>query len=56
LQRKAPSNSGDNARIVGSVLLSVALAAILLVTLSWWLVGPERWRRGGDEPPAGHAY
>jgi hypothetical protein len=47
--------SGDGARIVGSVLLSVALGAILLVTL-WWLVVPERWRRGGDEPPAGHAY
>jgi hypothetical protein len=48
--------SGDGARIVGSVLLSVALGAILLVTLWWWLVVPERWRRGGDEPPAGHAY
>jgi hypothetical protein len=48
--------SGDDARLVGSVLLSVALGAILLVTLWWWLVVPERWRRGGDEPPAGHAY
>jgi hypothetical protein len=48
--------SGDGARIVGSVLLSVALGAILLVTLWWWLIVPERWRRGGDEPPAGHAY
>ena len=41
--------SGDNARIVGSVLLGVALAAILLVTLAWWWRSPDR-------RPSGHAY
>jgi hypothetical protein len=41
--------SSDVARIVGSVLLAVALAAILLTTLLWWWRGSRRW-------PSGHAY
>jgi hypothetical protein len=41
--------SSETARIVGSVLLGAALAAILLATLVWWWRGSDRW-------PSGHAY
>jgi hypothetical protein len=41
--------AGDTARVVGSVLLSAALAGILLATLFWW------WR-GSDRRPSRHAY
>lgn len=41
--------SGDTARIVGSVLLAVALAAILVTALLWWWRASRRW-------PSGHAY
>jgi hypothetical protein len=41
--------AGDTARVVGSVLLSAALAGILLATLFWW------WH-GSDRRPSRHAY
>ena len=41
--------AGDTARVIGSVLLSAALAGILLATLFWWRRGSDRW-------PSRHAY
>jgi hypothetical protein len=45
----ATGQAGDTARVVGSVLLSAALAGILLATLFWW------WP-GSDRRPSRHAY
>jgi hypothetical protein len=45
----ADEGFSETARIVGSVLLGAALAAILLATLVWWWRGSDRW-------PSGHAY
>lgn len=54
------NGSGDDTRTVGSVVLIVALAGIVLATLSWLWLGPVDWSRRrshiDDWPNGGHAY